>query len=418
MSTLAKSPPGLDKSEDYWKDVEVPYGKISNKWDRKYRSRMRAHMKNGRLQKRVLAIYFKLMGRGDDFPHEREEALDELEEYNQDWVFNLCSQFVFSNGISREIIVDFSEKARQDIIDIGLEEELEKNLGGDDSKANKDGLITLYQLANPDLLREILIYSLASKRWPTTAYKRDTGGTPGLSQWDNVETELNKNSVENYGVWYQFEFEGSEYVAIEQEDRDGVERQVGENIEQEPANLIILKFNKSYLDVYTDNRSIAGSVQSGVNKEISGDSYEEERNPTTPDEIQEFGKELVEKDKERDEDKTKDYDYVLTDLEVSETSLPNSPKMKLKSGVGLGKAIKELEEVGYDLLSDPQSIRRVKLQFEEYKFNITNVERSSDSSGKYRELVYGCEADPDTREKFEELISDEFGMDIKYESSQ
>lgn len=418
MSTLTHSPPGLSESSDYWIDVEVPYNKISEKWGRKYRGKLQGHMETGRLQKRVFSIYFKAMGRGDDFPHDRSEALEELESHDIDWAYNLCSQFEFSNGIGAQIITQFADKAESDIIDYGFEKELKLNLGEDDSNPNKDGLVALYQLCNPDLLKEILIYARASGRYPTRAYKRTKDEIPEEDEWPSVIENLSQNSVEDYGLWYQFEFNDARFVAIEQEDRDGVERQVGNNIEQEPANLIILKFHGQYMDVYSENNSTAGLVQSGVNRELSNDEYEEDKNPITPDQIKEFSQAIADKDKERDEDDETEYEYILTNISVEESPLPNNPEIKLSTKRGIGKSISEFQQLGYDLLEDPNNIRRLKLQYEGWKFNITNTKRSNTNDGTYRELVYGTHANPQTRSEFEELVSDEFGIDLKYESSQ
>jgi len=89
MSTLTKTPPGLKKSADFWVDVEVPYNKIVEKWSSKYLPRMGNHMENNRLQRRVLAIYFKTLGRRE-VPQDRKEALEFLWEKDKDRVYNLC----------------------------------------------------------------------------------------------------------------------------------------------------------------------------------------------------------------------------------------------------------------------------------------------------------------------------------------
>lgn len=97
MSTLTATHSGLNKGKEYWVDVEVPYSKIVEKWDRKFKPRLKRHIKNGRLQKRVLAIYFKAIG-VTDFPHDRSEAIDELKDRRKEWAINLCCQFEFSTG--------------------------------------------------------------------------------------------------------------------------------------------------------------------------------------------------------------------------------------------------------------------------------------------------------------------------------
>lgn len=415
MSTLTTSPPGFEKGKEYWVDVEVPYTKIDQKWARKYKPRLHQHMNNGRLQKRVLSIYFKSMGK-TDFAHDREEALDQLEEHSKDWAINLCCQFEFSTGVSEETVVEFAEIAESDIVAIGLEEEYNKNMGQGDSNANKDGLVALSQLANPDILRQMLVYSTVASRYPKTVYKRDSGGTPSFKNWDRLIKTLSENSVDDYDIWYQFEHDGSRYIAIEQEDRDGVERQVGTNIEEEPANLILLHFDGQYLDVYTDTRSSANLAQTGVNKDVSGKDYEEDRNTVTPDEVGEFATNITDNDKERQEDDL-DLDYVLTDLHISRTTLPNNPEVKLSSESGVGKAVAELDSLDYDLLSDPKNIEKLKIRYEGYKFTVTNSKRRTGSGDTYRELVYGCHAGTSIREKFENLMTQEFGIGIKYQSS-
>ena len=354
MSTLTTSPPGFTKGKEFWVDVEVPYTKIEQKWDWKYKHRLHQHINNGRLQKRVLSIYFKSMGR-TDFAHEREEALNQIEEYDKEWAVNLCCQFEFSTGVSEDTVVEFAKKAKSDIVAIGLEEEYEKNIGSGDSNPNKDGLVALCQLANPDILRQMLVFSRVASRYPKTVYKRESGGTPTFKQWNQLIKTLSENSVEDYGIWYQFEHDGGRYLAIEQEDRDGVERQVGTNIEEEPANLILLHFDGQYLDVYTDTRKSANLSQTGINKDISGKDYEEDRNPVTSDEVADFTANITDKDKERQEDDL-DLDYILTDIHVSRTTLPNNPEVKLSSEGGVGKAVAELSNLNYDLLSDPKKI--------------------------------------------------------------
>lgn len=397
-------------------DIEIPYSKIVDKWERKYKPRLGQHIENGRLQKRVLSIYYKCLGE-TDFPHDRAEAVQELEEINKRWAVNLCCQFEFSTGVSRDVIVEFAKKAENDIIDIGLEAELNENIGNGDSNPNKDGLTALCQLANPDILREILIYSRVTNRYPKSVYKRDSGGVPSDNDWDELIRNLSQNNVENYGIWYQFEHDGGRFVAIEQEDRDGVERQVGGNIEQEPANLIILHFDGNYLDVYTDTRGTANHTQTGVNMDLSGDSYEEDRNPIDPNEMGEFASNISQKDKERQEDNNVKLDYVLTDLHVSRTNFENNPEIKISAEGGVGKAVDELADIGHDILSDPRNIERLKIRYEGYKFTVTNSKRRTGSGDTYRELVYGCHADTSTREEFETLMDKEFQINLKYQSS-
>lgn len=415
MPTLTTQPPGLNKGKEYWVDIEVPYSKIVEKWGRKYKPRLNQHIKNGRLQKRVLSIYFKSMGI-TKFPHDRDDAVEKLENKREEWAINLCCQFEFSSGISTDTILEFAKKGKEEIINVGLEEEYNKNIGGEGSKPNKDGLTALCQLAQPDLLEEMLIYSRVTSRYPKSVYKRDSGGVPSANDWEDLIETLSQNNVENYDIWHQFEHKGGRYIAIEQEDRDGVERQVGGNIEQEPANLIILHFEGQYLDVYTDSRSSANLTQTGVNKNVSGENYDEDRNTVTPDDVGDFAQNISNKDKERQED-DKDIDYILTDLHVSRTPLQNNPELKLSSASGVGKAVAELKDLGYDLLSDPKQINRLKIRFEEYKFTVTNAKRRTGTGDTYRELVYGCHADTSTREDFEELIKKEFQIDIKYQSS-
>jgi len=415
MSTLTTTPPGFSKGKEYWVDLEVPYTKIDQKWDRKYKPRLHQHMANGRLQKGVLSIYFKSMGK-TDFAHDREEALNQLVEHDKKWAINLCCQFEFSTGVSEDTVVGFAEKAKSDIVAIGLEEEYKKNRGGSDSSPNKDGLVALCQLANPDLLRQILVYSRVSSRYPKTVFKRDSGGIPSLKNWGQLIETLSKNSVEDFEIWYQFEHEGSRYIAIEQEDRDGVERQVGANIEEEPANLILLHFDGQYLDVYTDTRSSANLAQTGVNKDVSGKDYDEDRNTVTPDDVGDFATNITDRDKKRQED-DHDLDYVLTDILVSRTTLPNNPEVKLSSESGVGKAVDELNSLDYDLLSDPKNIEKLKIRYEGYKFTVTNTKRRTGTGDTYRELVYGCHAGTSTREEFEDIMAQDFGISLKYQSS-
>lgn len=153
-----------------------------------------------------------------------------------------------------------------------------------------------------------------------------------------------------------------------------------------------------------------------MNKDVSGGNYDEDRNTVTPDDVGDFAQNISNKDKERQEE-DKDIDYVLTDLHVSRTSLLNNPELKLSSASGVGKAVAELEDLGYDLLSDPKQIRKLKINFEGYTFTVTNTKRRTGSGDTYRELVYGCHADTSTREDFEELMKKDFQIDIKYQSS-
>ena len=414
MSTLVKSPPGIEKSADFWVDVEVPYNKIVDKWSEKYRQRMVGHMENNRLQRRVFSIYFTMLGRRE-IPQDRIEALDFLYEKRESWVYNLCSQFEFSNGLSESLIIKFAEEIESDLVDYGLQEEYRSNLGDDETPTNKDGLVALCQLVRPNSLKDMLIYHRYSNRSPTNLYKRESGQVPNKSNWNGIIKRLSENKVEDYDIWHQFELGDELFVAIEQEDRDGVERQVGNNIEEEPANLVILHFDGEYLDIYADNRSTANASLIGVNEDVDGDDYEEDRNEVGSKQVGKFTKEVVNRDKERDQQSTEeDHEYVMTDLWVSRTKLPNKPGMKLHSEGGVGRAVEKLKEEGYDLLADNQKIEKIKIRFEGWKFTITPAKNSDNTGRKYTELVYNCSADTETREKFESIIQDEFGIDMKY----
>lgn len=417
MSAVTEQPPGLEEPADFWVDVEVPYNKIVKKWDRVYSGKMENHMNNARLQRKVLSIYFSLLG-NDDFPNSRAEALAQLESLNMDLVYNLCCQFEFSDGIRKEIIKSHAIENKQEIINLGLGEEYRKNIGEGDDRLNKDGLVALCQLANPDSLRNILVRHKAGSQWPTGIYKRSAGGLPDNSSWEKLIENLSSNRVENYRLWYQFTRSGVKYVAIEEEDRDRVVRQVGPNLEEEVANLVIIRFSENYMDIYSDTHGIASSAQNGVNADISGEEYKKDKNPVSPNDVKEFAETVAENDRSRDQGEDEDIDYIMTAIRVDRTGLSNNPVLKLSSDEGVGTAVKELEEQQFQILSDPKSIKYLKIRFEGKVFKVSqDVEKGSDTTEEYRELIYGTSAQPSTREAFEELLETEFGISAKYKSS-
>ena len=415
MSTLVQTPPGIQKSAEFWVDVEVPYNKVVEKWSDKYRGRMVNRMETNRLQRKVFSIYFTMLGRRD-VPQDRVEALDTLYEKREEWVYNLCSQFEFSSGLSDALVKKFAKECEQKIIDYGFEKEYRANIGEEDTSFNKDGLVALCQLSKPSSLKNMLIYHRYSNRSPANLYKREQGDVPDEGEWVELINQLSENKVEDYAVWHQFKIDGERFIAIEQEDRDGVERQVGSNIEEEPANLVILHFDGKYLEIYTDKVSTANSALVGINVDVTGDSYGEDRDEVDSEDVGEFTKDIVDQDKQRDKFEEDKYEYVMTDLWVSRTELPNNPAMKLNSEAGVGRAVKELESKGYNLLSDNKKIDKIKIRFKDTKFSIT-PSKSSDTTGrKYKELVYNCSANTELREKFENLIEKEFGIKLKYKS--
>lgn len=405
----------MDKSDEYWVDVEVPYNKIVEKWDRKYAGRMNQHMTNGRLQGKILSIYFNILG-NDEFSHDRSAALESLETLNMELVYNLCCQFEFSTRISGDVIEKYAKENKSAIVDLGFEEEFDKNIGEGDNSMNKDGLVALCQLANPDSLRNILIHARASGQYPSGTYKRSSSDPPTESEWNEVIEQLSGERGEDYAIWHQFTKDNERYVAVEEEDRDGVERQVGGNIEKEPANLVILHFNDGYLDIYSDTREVANRAQTGVNSDISGEEYEKDKNQVSPDDVGDLVENVTSKDKERDQGNI-DIDYIMTGLRVNRTGLPNNPDLKLTSPDGVGTAVEELESEDYQITSDSESIDWMKIQFEGNIFTVNQNIRNESTDGAYTELIYGTSAQPETREKFENLIKSEFGISVKYSST-
>lgn len=413
MSSSSLKLPGINKRSNYWRDVEVPYTKIKNKWSNKYRPRLSNHKENSRLQKKVLGIYFEYLGRSD-YPNDREKAVDQLDKAEHEYALNLCCQFEYANGKSESIVRDHAKGISSKISGTPYEEFYDKNIGKNNHGVNKDGLVALVQLFEPEKLKHILIQDHVQGRVPTNIYKRNGGGRPSHKNWSKVISLLTKGSAGDYAIWEQFEFDGNRYVAIEEEDRDGVERQVGDNIEEEPANVIIIEFEGDYMRVYCNRKSTTNKVKSGVNKDSTGSNYDEDRNDRNPSEVFDLASTAVKHDSGSG---NPSHDYILTKIKAEVPDLNNNPEVQLSSDFGVGGAIKQLDEAGIDILSSPRGIKMLKIRFEGRIFTVRYSDTSKSNNSNYKELVYSSLADADKCQSFEDMFEKEFGLSVNLKSA-
>lgn len=421
----AQQSPRLAFSEEYWVELEIPYGLIDRDWEDQYRDDFERHVEKYRISKDLLKIYWCLIDDNDfeDIHYELEDIVSDIADHNVDWLKNILCVFEFSRGKNP----DFVESVFRDIEDEIEDDDFETIYDEIEDSGTKNAKVGLIQVFRPDGLRDVLGLQACYRPKPQLVTESDEG-------FDNIEEldiekvidYLEKQTADEYEDWHKFENRGKFYFLIKRDLTDAVERQVEENIQEEPAEFLVLVFDDKELRIYSEQNSRASTALNGVNQAIKS-QYQEEVEASDGEEID---TDELESRRFESPDIGVDYDQfesaigntrttaentdlILKSISVNGADLPNDPDIELETEQGLGDTLDWFEERDVDLLDQPDDVRRVTFRYSNRDWTLIPKQTSNKWVFQY-EVKLPDEGD---QREFEDKIREHMDVDIIFQKS-
>ncbi|WP_418280489.1 hypothetical protein [Halorubrum sp. DTA98] len=419
--------PTLDFSENYWVDLEVPYGLIERDWDSQYRDEFDRHVEKYRISKDLLKTYWTLIDGNnfEDLHYKLEDIVSDIEDHEVNWLKNVLCVFMFSQGKNPDFVDSVFDSIESEINTDDFED-IYDEVSSSGTKNAKVGMIQVFQ---PNRLKDILGLQACYRPKPQLV----TESKEGLDNIDELDIDkvvdyLEKQTANEYEHWYKFEHEGQFYFLIKRDLTDAVERQVEENLQEEPAEFLVLVFDDQELHIYSEQSSRASTALNGVNQAIRS-QYEKE---LEEDEVIGENTDANELENRRFEspDVGVDYDQfeaaientrttaentdlILKAIAVDGADLPNNPNIELETEQGLGETLDWFEERDVNLLEQPDDVKRVTFRYSGRDWTL--IPKETDNKWVFQYEVKLPEEDDQI--EFENKIREHMEVDILFQKS-
>lgn len=413
MSEVAAREPSLNVEPDLWVDLEVPYHKIDEKWDERYEAKLRTLVGEGRIQPRTLHLYLRLEDNWED-PDDAEAALEEILSIKGGKLArNLLCQYKFGYGVGNHIIKDCARK-----IDAECAETDFQDLYYDAYDAgDKTTLIALIQLIDSQVLKDVLVLEYCYGKSPRlVSISSDFEGLTGDDTIENIVEKMSEGDFRTYRYWHSFTHDSKRYVIIKRQIDDDVERQAEENLEEEPAEFVVLKFIGENLEIYSSTNTIAGKTRTGVNEAVDTAEFEE---PDAANSRQSFEQVVDDVEGLDDLDLSElDIDDVdlqeatiaFAGLKLESSPLPDAPSITIKNSEGVSSAISALRESGYDLTESLDDIQKIYIQYNDREYRVRPVEKTVEGEIQWIFRYNASYLTDNEKSEFESLIREVFGV--------
>lgn len=415
MAEADREIPEFVVTKDYWLDLEVPYRNFESKWDEEYGNRLRRFVQDDRISSRALNVYYHYIG--ETLPKNKSIALDRILDEDQEWGLNLLCQYEFSYQKSPDIIkeVIFESDADSTFVDTDLHGTYLNSY----ERGDKIALLALMQIIEPSLLRNILGLQFCRRRTPRlNATDASVDIDTIISRVDDVVDRMSANDFRQFENWHIFEHGGATYIMIKRQIKDSVERQAGENLEEEPAEFVVLIFEDGVVQIISSNKKIANEARTSLNSSLDVD-FELVEPTLSSEEIGESVEEIYSFDHEQLDEDQKEIegieDFKIIGIDLSRSPFPGQPSLRMKSEEGIIKTIRALRQMGYDVIENPHNIERVYSEFRDRKYRLVFSEKEDSMDKVIR--YYSRYPDEEERAEFERLINELFGIDAVFETS-
>ena len=419
MAQAKSELPDLDIDENLWVELEVPYGKIEEKWDQRYKAELESHIKEGRIGESILQIYAELLDL--DYIESPEVLFEEIIANDERWGYNLLCLKHFSDYKKLDFFKSYQKFLYRRCGGTELQPHYHTAWQSDD----KVTLTGLLQLFDPEGVRLKSIHALdyCDKKKPKTVVVDSEFEDFNLqSEAEEIVAEIQSDELRKYQKWHSFEYDGREYVLIKREIGDDVERQATGNIEEEPATFVALRHTDGELEIMSEKLSVANKARRGVNESVEDVEFESVDPRATTDDVkrtveglldEDLDTRLEEADPEIDADR-----LVVTGVKLSNSPFPGHPSIQMKTDRGIIQTIRALKEVNYDLLEDIDDIAVIYTRFDGREYSI-RPKQQEQSEGETRwKFTFDARQPPrEEREDFEQLISNAFDIDLVFERS-
>ncbi|WP_226041306.1 hypothetical protein [Natrinema sp. DC36] len=423
MSKVKPDTPNLDISRSFWLDLETPYGLIDDEWDR-YRSQLNQYViEDYRISKELLKVHWCLERELSQIPYEREPLLSHILDDNEEYGKNILCAYRFANGKNKKRVVACFEEIEGEVAGadfITLYEDIMES-------GSRDAMVSMIQLFKPEVLRNILGLQYCYGRKPQLIRHSESK----LEKLDALNIDKVAESLEHitdsYRPWHSFTHDEKLYFLIKRRLGDEVERQVDENLEEEPAEFVVLIFDGTELQIFSEKKKIASNALSGINEAIEQTFQEEEDDDgIDEDEIEDhqfddMGQELTYEELKSAIGLAKDIedntDLVLKGVNVENADLPNSPEIQLKANEGVQETLDWFEERNVELLNHPDDVKNITFVYEGRDFTLLPREGSSKGEEGWIFRYNASYPSDEEREEFEGQIKEYMDVEVRFEKS-
>lgn len=392
-------------SQSEWKELETPFGKVRDKWDDHYYAQLKQASDRGLITKKTLNCYFEVLGIEEDI-YKKEDAIKKIVEKEEKMGYDLYSVVRFCKNKRKDIIEDCFAKISGSADGTDLEKHHSNTSGSSDRVA----MVTLIHFVEPRVMRDILALDYCYGKKPQEVADKKSGDLIGEIEdsADKIIDHLEDIEFRDYDLWHHFEHNGDEYLLIKRQINDDVERQASGNLEEEPAEFVILRFRDEQLEILSEDASIAGSAKTGVTHSVEDVEFEEKPESVSRDRFLEFVSELEDQDEN-------DAELRLVGIDVSSSPLPGHPSIEMKGENGITRALEALREDGYDLTNPVDDIDRLIVEYEDKEFTLYPETIESDDEQDWVIKFGAGGLDDQERRQFEELVHELFEVRVRFE---
>lgn len=410
MSQQSTSKHSHPVSEDDWRDLIVPYGKIKEKWDSIYSSELEDDFeRTPGVKKLTLLCYYKYLDI-DGKINKKEDALDNILEKNEELKYDLYAVVYFSKyRINSPSTIKACFDRSESRVDGTDYEDLYDDISESPDQVAR---VALLHFIDHNLLKDIIVLDHCHGQTPS---RQATIGNSDKAdkladQAEQVTNHMEKFEDRDIDIWHDFEHEGEHYVAISREIGDDVEQQVKENLEEAPAELVTLRTRDGSLEVMANSGKIASRAQSGLGKSDEDFGIDIDPPSTDRDNVDEAISTL---DSTQGESPS---EMILRGLKNKSSPLHGSPTVEIRGESDISMAIEQLREEGYDLTESIGNIERFDVRYSGKTYNMYPEPAGSGSDDDGWIVKYGAQGLSDSeRRDFEEQAEELLEIPVVYE---
>jgi len=392
-------------SESEWKELEIPYGKVRDKWDDYYYAQLKEASDRGLITKKTLNCYFEVLDIDEDI-YKKEEAIKKIVEKEEKIGYDLYSVVRFCKNKRKDIVEDCFKK----VSDSSEGTDLEDHHSNISDSPDRVAMVTVLHFVEPRVMRDILALDYCYGKKPQEVVDKESGDLIGEVEdsTDEIIEHLEDIEFRDYDLWHHFEHKDDEYLLIKRQINDDVERQASGNLEEEPAEFVVLRFRNNQLEILSEDASIADSAKTGVSESVEDVEFEDEPESVSRNRFIEFVSELEDQDEDNSE-------LWLVGIDVASSPLPGHPSIEMKGEDGITRALEALREDGYDLTNPVDDVVRLIVEFEEKEYTLYPEPIESDDDQDWM-IRYGAgRLDDLERRRFEGLIQESFEVQVRFE---
>ncbi|GAA1340862.1 hypothetical protein GCM10009647_084560 [Streptomyces sanglieri] len=410
MSQQTASKSSLPISEDDWKELIVPYGKIKDKWDSIYRSELEDdYERTPGVKKLTLLCYYEYLDI-DEKISKKEDALEKILDENEKLKYDLYAVVYFSKySINSPSTIKSCFDRCESLVDGTDYEDLYDDISESPDQVARTALL---HFIDYNLLKDIIVLDHCHGQTPSTqaAIGNSDKADKIVDEAEQITDHMEQFEDRDIDIWHDFEHEGEHYVAISREIGDDVEQQVKENLEEAPAELVTLRTRDGRLEVMANSGKIASRARSGLGK--SDEDFDIEMDPPSTDsnDVSDAISTLESTEGDSPSEMT------LRGLKNKNSPLHGSPTVEIRGESDISMAIEQLREEGYDLTESIGNVERFDVRYDGKTYNLYPEPAGSRSDDGGWIVKYGAQGLSDTeRRDFEEQAEELLGIPVIYE---